>query len=186
MKTKESVVKTKGKAGESSVSYATVKSPIGDLLLVADDSALIGLYFSGRKHVPAKSKQWTLNVQHPVLRMAAKQLEEYFEGKRKEFTLPLRFAGTEFQQKVWQEIARIPYGKTVTYTDLAERAGAPQAVRAAGTTTGRNPISIIVPCHRVVGKNGDLCGFAGGLEKKIHLLGLEDSDAKRAKKKAVL
>jgi len=183
---KKSGMKADGKVGKSSVSCVTVKSPIGDLLLVADDSALIGLYFSGRKHIPAASKDWTLNAQHPLLRDAAKQLGEYFAGKRKEFTLPLRFAGTEFQQEVWQEIARIPFGKTVTYTDLAERVGAPQAVRAAGTATGRNPISIIVPCHRVVGKNGDLCGFAGGLEKKIHLLGLEDSDAKRAKKKAVL
>lgn len=142
-------------------------------MLVADDAALTGLYFVGCDHLPAVSRQWKLNAKHPVLQQAAKQLKEYFSRKRKDFSLPLRLAGTEFQQKVWQQIARIPYGETIDYTALAKRAGAPDATRAAGTATGRNPVSIIIPCHRVVGKNGNLCGFAGGLERKRQLLELE-------------
>jgi methylated-DNA-[protein]-cysteine S-methyltransferase len=153
--------------------YSIIKSPIDDLMLVADDWALTGLYFVGCDHIPAASKHWKRDARHPILLQATKQLSEYFAGKRTEFTLPLRLDGTEFQRSVWQEIALIPYGETISYSDLAERAGAPQAIRAAGTTTGRNPIAIIVPCHRVMGKNGALCGFAGGLEKKRHLLALE-------------
>ena len=159
--------------------YSIIKSPIGDLLLVADVSAVTGVYFPGRDHVPAASKAWTLTPQHPVLQQAAKQLQEYFAGKRKSFTLPLRLAGTDFQQQVWREIALIPYGETINYSELAKRAGAPQAIRAAGTTTGRNPLSIIIPCHRVMGKNGGLCGFAGGLKRKRHLLELENSDTSK-------
>ena len=90
--------------------------------------------------------------EHPVLRQAAKQLQEYFAGKRRNFSLPLRLAGTDFQRRVWREIALIPYGETINYGELAKRAGAPQAIRAAGTNTGRNPLSIIIPCHRVDGK----------------------------------
>src|SRR5262249_49580642 len=89
----------------------------------------------------------------------------------------LRPTGTDFQEKIWQQIARIPYGKTISYSELAKRAGAPEAVRAAGTSTGRNPVAILIPCHRVVGKNGSMGGFAGGLERKHHLLELESSDA---------
>ena len=163
--------------------YSILKSPIGELMLIADASALTGVYFVGCDHVPAASSRWTLNAQQPVLQQAAKQLQEYFAGKRESFSLPLRLAGTDFQQKVWREIALIPYGETVTYTDLANRAGAPQAIRAAGTTTGRNPVSIIIPCHRVVGKNGSMHGFAGGLERKRHLLELENSDIKPVKKR---
>lgn len=162
--------------------YSIIPSPIDDLILVADAAALTGLYFVGCNHIPAASNRWTLNAQHPVLRQAASQLQEYFAGKRTEFSLPLRLAGTAFQQRIWREIALIPYGETINYGDLAKRAGAPQAMRAAGTTTGRNPASIIVPCHRVVGKNGSLCGFAGGLERKRHLLELENSDTKLVKK----
>ncbi len=154
-------------------SYSIIKSPIDDLMLVTDDSALTGLYFVGCDHIPTASNRWTLNPQHPVLRQAAKQLQEYFAGKRESFSLPLRLAGTDFQERVWREIALIPYGETISYGDLAKRAGAPQAIRAAGTSTGRNPVAIVIPCHRVVGKNGDMCGFAGGLERKRYLLGLE-------------
>ena len=96
-------------------------------------------------------------------------------GKGKSFSVPLRLSGTDFQKRVWREIALIPYGETLSYSELAKRAGAPHAVRAAGRSTGRNPVSIIIPCHRVVGKNGNMCGFAGGLEKKRHLLELESS-----------
>jgi len=153
--------------------YSIIKSPIDDLILVTDESALTGLYFAGCDHIPAASKGWTLNARHPVLLQAAMQLQEYFAGKRMSFSLPLRLAGTDFQQRVWREIARIPYGETASYSDLAKRAGAPLAIRAAGMNTGRNPVSIIIPCHRVMGKNGSLCGFAGGLERKQYLLELE-------------
>jgi methylated-DNA-[protein]-cysteine S-methyltransferase len=156
--------------------YSIVKSPINDLLLVADDGALTGLYFAGRDHIPAASKQWKFNAQHPVLKQAAKELQEYFAGKRTEFSVPLRLAGTDFQQRVWREISLIPYGETITYSDLAKRAGAPQAIRAAGAATGRNPVSVIIPCHRVMGKNGSMRGFAGGLDRKRHLLEHENSE----------
>ena len=156
--------------------YSIVQSPVGDLTLVADNGALTGVYFAGRDRIPGASKRWTRDARPPVLREAAKQLREYFAGKRKSFSLPLRLAGTDFQRRVWREIARIPYGETVSYSALAERAGAPLAVRAAGTSTGRNPAAIVVPCHRVMGKNGDLCGFGGGLERKRYLLKLENPD----------
>lgn len=169
--------------GENIVNaYSILQSPIADLMLVADDSALVGLYFVGCEHVPAASSRWKLNAKHPVLQQTAKQLNEYFSRKRESFSLPLRLAGTEFQQRVWREIALIPFGITINYTDLAKRAGASHAIRATGTTTGRNPVSIIIPCHRVVGKNGSLCGFAGGLERKRYLLELENLDAELLKR----
>lgn len=155
------------------MNYYIVRSPIEDLMLVADETALTGLYFVGMDRLPRASKSWRLNDKHPVLLEAATQLEEYFRARRKSFSIPLRLAGTEFQQRIWREIARIPYGETIDYSELAKLSGAPAAVRAAGTTTGRNPISIIVPCHRVMGKGGRLCGFAGGLERKRYLLELE-------------
>ena len=154
-------------------SYSLINSPIGDIMLVADNSALIGIYFVGCDHIPAASGRWTLDPKHPVLQQAATQLDEYFAGKRTEFSLPLHLAGTEFQEKVWREIARIPYGETISYSDLAKRAGATHAIRAVGTSTGRNPVSIVIPCHRVVGKDGNMRGFAGGLERKRRLLDLE-------------
>jgi methylated-DNA-[protein]-cysteine S-methyltransferase len=156
--------------------YSIINSPVGSLILVADDSALTGLYFADRDHVPAASRDWIRDARHPVLRQAAGQIHEYFAGKRMSFSLPLRLAGTGFQEKVWRQIALIPHGKTITYSDLARRVGAPAAIRAAGTSTGRNPLSIIIPCHRVVGKNGSLRGFAGGLERKQRLLKLENPE----------
>lgn len=173
--------KTETKEKSTGNCYAVIPSPVGKLLLVADNTALTGLYFEGRDHVPTTKNSWELNAQHPILKRAAKELSEYFTGARKRFSVSLRFAGTDFQRKVWDEISRIPYGETITYSELAKRAGAPEAVRAAGTSTGRNPISIIVPCHRVVGKNGRLCGFAGGLNRKEQLLGLETSEPKGKK-----
>jgi methylated-DNA-[protein]-cysteine S-methyltransferase len=153
--------------------YSILKTPMGDLLLVANETELIGLYFDGCDHVPTARSTWTLDPQHPILRQAGKQLREFFEGKRTSFSLPFRFAGTDFQERVWREIARIPYGKTISYSELARRAGKPQAIRPAGMNTGRNPLSIVIPCHRVVGKDGGITGYAGGLEWKRHLLNLE-------------
>ena len=151
--------------------YTTVKSPLGALLLIAHASALTGLYFTARN--PKRGDRWTLDARHPVLALAAVQVQEYFAGKRHTFSVPLRPLGTPFQENIWSEIARIPYGEILSYSTLAKRAGAPRAIRAAGTATGQNPISIIIPCHRVMGKNGGLCGFAGGLELKRRLLALE-------------
>jgi methylated-DNA-[protein]-cysteine S-methyltransferase len=155
-------------------SYSILKTTQGDVMLVANTSELIGLYFVGGKHVPQARSNWKLDPEHPVLREAAKQLGDYFEGKRTDFSLPLHFAGTDFQNRVWQEIARIPHGKTISYSELARRAGKPQAVRATGTSTGRNPLSIVIPCHRVMGKNGSMTGFGGGLEWKRYLHGIEN------------
>jgi methylated-DNA-[protein]-cysteine S-methyltransferase len=154
-------------------SYSILNTPQGDLMLVANASELIGIYFNDCDHVPKALSGWKLDPQHPILRQAKEQLEDYFEGKRTSFSIPLHFAGTDFQQRVWREIARIPYGQTLTYSDLAHKAGNPQAIRAAGTNTGRNPLAIIIPCHRVLAKGGGLGGFAGGLDWKRYLLGLE-------------
>src|SRR6187399_1554232 len=143
--------KTKPTSQQAPQSYSIIKSNVGDLMLVTDGTSLVGVYFSGRDHIPASSKTWQRNDKHPVLQEASRQLTEYFTGKRKAFSVPLRPAGTSFQEAVWKEIARIPYGQTITYTELAKRAGISDAIRAAGTATGQNPISIIVPCHRVVG-----------------------------------
>lgn len=158
---------------ESAANCSIIESPIGDLYIVADSSHLIGLYFGGCDHVPNASQAWIQAPHHPVLRQAEAELREYFARARKHFSLPWRFAGTAFQERVWREIADIPFGETLTYSDLAQRTGATQAIRAVGTATGRNPLSLIVPCHRVVGKDGSLRGFAGGLDRKRFLLDLE-------------
>ncbi len=176
MKTKKvNITRATSKTTTVEKCYSILKSPIDDLLLVADDSALLGVYFSDCDHVPLEKENWSRNDRHPILSKTAAELAEYFTGKRKDFSIPLRFDGTDFQRKIWKQIAAIPYRETINYSELAKRAGKPDAIRAAGTTTGRNPISIIVPCHRVMGKNGGLCGFAGGLERKRFLLGLEHS-----------
>jgi methylated-DNA-[protein]-cysteine S-methyltransferase len=154
--------------------YASLKTAqLGELILTANESELTGIYFAGRKHVPAALAHWKCAPNHPVLQTAASELEEFLSGKRREFTVPLSAEGTDFQQKIWRQLARIPFGQTITYGELARRAGRPNAVRAAGAACGRNPLAIIVPCHRVVAKNGDLQGFAGGLEVKKRLLALE-------------
>ena len=158
--------------------YTILKTKhLGDLLLVASAKHLTGIYFMGRDHVPASRDGWELNPAHPVLKQTVKELQEYFDGKRTSFSIPLQFEGTEFQQEVWRQIARIPFGEITTYSELARRAGAPEAVRAAGTATGSNPLAIVIPCHRVIGKDGALRGFAGGLDRKRHLLQLETAGA---------
>jgi methylated-DNA-[protein]-cysteine S-methyltransferase len=178
MKTKVKAATKTEKVGDGErFKTATIKSPIGKLILVADSKALLGVYFDGMKHIPRSISEMKEDLKHPIMAKAAAQLGEYFDGSRKSFSLPLRFEGTEFQKKVWLEIARIPNGETIHYGELARRSGLPEAIRAAGTATGRNPIAIVVPCHRVVGKNGDLCGFAGGLAKKRFLLALEGARA---------
>ncbi|MBB3612987.1 methylated-DNA--[protein]-cysteine S-methyltransferase [Rhizobium sp. BK602] len=158
--------------------YRLMDSPVGRLKLVASDAGLAAILWDNDR-----PKRVPLNIVaqdegHPVLVAAARQLAQYFAGERRDFDLPLDFAGTEFQRKVWQALLTIPFGQTRSYTEIAEQIGAPRAVRAVGAANGRNPISIIAPCHRVVGSAGDLRGFAGGLERKTYLLGFEGAETK--------
>jgi methylated-DNA-[protein]-cysteine S-methyltransferase len=155
-------------------SYMYLKTKMhGDLLLVANSSHLIGVYFSNQPNGPKLSADWKMEPVHAILKQAGKELHEYLAGKRADFSVPIAFDGTEFQREIWKQIARIPFGKTISYTELARRAGAPKATRAVGTATGRNPLGIIIPCHRVVGKDGGLGGYAGGLDRKKSLLNIE-------------
>lgn len=142
-------------------------------MLVADDQALTGVYFAGQKYHPRIDKKWKRADKHKPLRQAKRELSEYFDGKRTQFSVKLAPQGTPFQRAVWKSIASVEFGQTIAYGELAERAGYPGSARAAGAATGRNPISIIVPCHRIVGSNGSLTGYAGGLAKKRALLTLE-------------
>jgi methylated-DNA-[protein]-cysteine S-methyltransferase len=148
-------------------------SALGDILLAASPRGLAGLWFNGQKHQP-DSARWPLQASHPVLVEAMRQLDEYFAGRRTQFDLPLDLqAGTPFQQGVWRALLAIPHGAHCTYGALARRIDAVRAVRAVGAAVGRNPLSIVVPCHRVLGSGGALTGYAGGLERKTALLRLE-------------
>jgi methylated-DNA-[protein]-cysteine S-methyltransferase len=155
------------------IRYARFVTPLGTLFATALGGALTGLYFDGGRHAPAIPETWKEDPGAAPLRECARQLAEYLDCKRQRFDLPLAPEGSDFQRRVWIEIARIPYGETLTYAELARRAGAPGAARAAGAATGRNPLSIIVPCHRVVGSDGSLTGYAGGIERKTRLLEIE-------------
>lgn len=147
-------------------------TPLGPLLLAADGEALAGAWFAGQKHFP-DTQHWRQDDCQGVLKLAAEQLNEYFAGTRQQFSLPLAPAGTAFQQQVWQALRTIAYGQTLSYGQLAQAIGRPSAVRAVAAANGRNPLSVIVPCHRVIGANGQLTGYAGGLERKQALLHLE-------------
>ena len=148
-------------------------SPLGPMVLAATPRGLAGAWFEGQRHEPDHSA-WPAAPGHPTLRAAAAQLAEYFAGQRQQFALPLDLRrGTEFQRAVWQTLLSIPFGQTTHYGALAARIGRPRAVRALGAAVGRNPISIIVPCHRVIGADGSLTGYAGGLDRKTTLLRLE-------------
>lgn len=155
----------------------TFRSPIGQLILIADEKHLMEVIHESHFKEPiykdkvaaAKAKK------HPVLEETKKQLREYFKGRRKKFNIPLKLEGTEFQKQAWQQLRKIPYGKTISYQDQAVKLGDPKKCRAVGSANGRNPISIIVPCHRVVPKGGGLGGFGLGLPAKEFLLDLEQS-----------
>ena len=152
---------------------ARYASPLGTVILAASDTQLMGLWFECQRHQPDNSA-WVDAPDHPVLKVAAAQLADYFSGRRTVFELPLNLgAGTEFQQAVWRAMLTIPSGSTLSYAALSSLIGKPAAVRAVGAAVGRNPLCIIVPCHRVIGANGSLTGYAGGLERKIALLQLE-------------
>jgi methylated-DNA-[protein]-cysteine S-methyltransferase len=157
----------------SKLARCTWQSPLGAVTLAAHDTALVGVWFDGQQHQPA-FETWTISKSHPILALACAQLGEYFDGKRKGFDLPLDTSGgTAFQQQVWAALQDIPMGSTESYGSVSQRIGRPQAVRAVGAAIGRNPLSIVIPCHRVVGGKGALTGYAGGLERKIALLRLE-------------
>jgi methylated-DNA-[protein]-cysteine S-methyltransferase len=162
---------------KTAVCFARTPSPLGTMLLVAVDDALAGIHFDGQRDLPAIDAEWRYDAAHPALRAASLQLGEYFTGKRTVFHLPLAAVGTPFQRAVWAAIRTVRYGETITYTGLAARAGAPRSIRAAGAATGRNPWGIVVPCHRIVGADGSLTGYAGGLPRKRALLDLESARA---------
>jgi len=147
--------------------YTYADTPIGSILIAGDGNAIIETYFAGAKPKP----DWIRD--DDALRDAADQLRAYFAGERQSFDLPLAPRGTGFQLSVWDALQRIPYGQTTTYSTIAERIGRPAAIRAVGAANGANPIPIIIPCHRVIGANGSLTGFGGGLDVKRQLLALE-------------
>ncbi|MFF7144370.1 methylated-DNA--[protein]-cysteine S-methyltransferase [Streptomyces nodosus] len=155
--------------------HMVIDSPYGPLTLVADDGALCGLYMVGQRHRPPEETFGEPDEE--PFGEAIEQLGAYFEGELKDFTLELCLAGTPFQRKVWEQLRLIPYGETRSYGELADTLGNPGASRAVGLANGRNPIGIIVPCHRVVGANGSLTGYGGGLDRKKRLLDFESSAA---------
>ena len=155
----------------SSLAQRLFPSPIGTLRLVATDSALTGVYFPSEARSAAPDARPV--AAHPVLDQAARELEQYFEGKRRTFSSPLAAAGTPFQREVWDALAAIPFGQSRSYAEIATAIGRSRAVRAVGAANGANPLSIFVPCHRVIGADGKLTGYGGGLPAKAWLLGHE-------------
>lgn len=151
--------------------YRYLTTPIGDLLLAGDDEGLSMIGFPKGKMRRDPEADWIFN-EKPFVE-TVRQLDEYFAGERKEFDLPLHLSGTEFQVQVLEELQRIPYGQTTSYGAIAKKIGRPGAMRAVGAANGRNPIPIVIPCHRVIGSTGDLTGFGGGLDTKAELLRLE-------------
>jgi len=161
--------------------YIEQASPVGALLIAATDAGICGIYFEEHRHFKGregwqKAAASSRAAQH--LADTARQLDEYFAGKRTAFDVPLDLTGTPFQRAVWRELNAIPFGKSVSYAAHAQRLGNPKALRAVGAAIGKNPVSIIVPCHRVIGSSGAVTGYAGGLERKRFLLALEGTVVK--------
>lgn len=156
---------------------------LGPLRFVATDEALTALHFGDfhRAPTPLSASPLEESARHGVLEEAIRQVDEYTRGQRTSFSIPLAPDGTDFQREVWRALVAIPFGETRTYGDIARTVGRPRAVRAVGATNGKNPIGIVVPCHRVIGKNGTLTGYAGGLEKKAFLLALERQGIRSSK-----
>ncbi len=155
------------------LSTKTIPSPVGALTLVASAKGLVAILWENDSPDRVKLGEASSDAGHPVLIAAETQLREYFAGTRTRFDLPLDFRGTEFQKSVWAELLAIPFGETRSYGEIAAKLGRPKASRAVGAANGRNPISIVAPCHRVIGSTGKLTGFAGGLDAKEYLLALE-------------
>jgi methylated-DNA-[protein]-cysteine S-methyltransferase len=156
-------------------SYTYIDSPIGRLLLGTDGVALIRIEMEMPQRPPSGLENWACDAGAGPLPEVAKQLDEYFTGRRRKFDVPLKLLGTEFQRRAWQSLTEIPYGETRSYGEQARRIGNPSASRAVGLANGRNPIPIIVPCHRVIGADGSLTGFGGGIERKRWLLAHESA-----------
>jgi methylated-DNA-[protein]-cysteine S-methyltransferase len=163
------------------LSIKQMASPVGRLKLVAQENALVAVLWEHERENRVALGAMTSDLEHPVLIEAQRQLEEYFSGRRTEFELPLSPRGTEFQKEVWQALRRIPFGSTRNYAELARELGVAGGARAVGAANGRNPLAIIVPCHRVLGTDGSLTGFAGGLRIKAKLLDFEARRAARSK-----
>ncbi len=155
--------------------YTTVDSPIGELLLLGDEHAVRGLYMQDGRRPTRIAPSWEPSP--APFTDVQRQLSEYFDGRRRAFDLPLVMDGSPFERKVWQALQDIPYGETVSYGEIARRVGRPSAARAVGLANGRNPIAVIVPCHRVIGADGTLTGYGGGLERKRVLLELESGQS---------
>jgi methylated-DNA-[protein]-cysteine S-methyltransferase len=153
--------------------YAKFVTPLGTVLATAEGGFITSVNFVDAKFTPPVARDWEEDPRSSPLRQCREQLADYFAAVRQSFDLPVAPLGTPFQKRVWREIARVPFGETITYSELASRAGAPGSARAAGAATGRNPIAIVVPCHRIVGADGSLTGYAGGLERKARLLEIE-------------
>jgi methylated-DNA-[protein]-cysteine S-methyltransferase len=156
--------------------YIEHPSPVGRLLLAATEQGLSGIYFEEHKHFKGKDGWQQASTQSAAwkhLQATAQQLDEYFAGKRTEFDVVLDMSGTAFQRSVWQELSAIPFGASVSYAQHAQKLGNPKALRAVGSAIGKNPVSIVVPCHRVIGSSGAVTGYAGGVERKRFLLALE-------------
>ena len=158
---------------DPSIVQARYAGPLGPMIVAATARGIAGIWFEGQKHMP-DTAAWPEQPEHPVLAQAVAQLQQYFAGQRTSFDLPLALqGGTAFQQSVWQALLAIPRGGTTSYGMLGRRIGRPAAIRAVGAAVGRNPLSVVVPCHRVIGADGSLTGYAGGLERKTALLQLE-------------
>jgi methylated-DNA-[protein]-cysteine S-methyltransferase len=155
------------------ITTTTMESPVGTLTLTAVDGRLTGLHMNGQRHAPTSSEDWERD--DDGLAAVVDQLEAYFAGSRETFDVPLDLQGTDFQRRVWAGLLEIPYGETMSYGELARRVARPGASRAVGLANGRNPVAIIVPCHRVIGADGTLTGYGGGLDRKVWLLDHERS-----------
>ncbi len=156
--------------------FSVIDSPVGKLKLVASPKGLSAILWENDDPKRVRLGDMNEDDSNPFLQTTQAELTEYFAGKRRDFSVPLDFLGTEFQKKVWTALLTIPYGKTKSYAEIALQIGNPKAVRAVGAANGKNPISIIAPCHRVIGSSGALTGFAGGLTNKAFLLELEGAD----------
>ncbi|MFU9136185.1 methylated-DNA--[protein]-cysteine S-methyltransferase [Erwinia tasmaniensis] len=166
--------------------FKRIPSPVGELTAIASDTGLAALLWENENPRRVRQMSPQEDPTHPILLETARQLNEYFSGKRSRFDLPLDFIGTDFQKKVWQALLEIPFGETRSYAQIAHQIGHPTAVRAVGAANGKNPISIIAACHRVIGSDGKLTGFAGGLAVKALLLRLEATHIHRETKQAPL
>jgi methylated-DNA-[protein]-cysteine S-methyltransferase len=176
MSTSDQLCETPSRGSLDVLMYTTIESPIGELLLLGNDRALYGLYMQGGRKPMTIAPEWE-RAEAPFA-TATTQLNEYFDGHRATFDVPLQMRGTPFERRVWHALQEIPYGETMSYGELAKRIDQPTAARAVGLANGRNPISVIVPCHRVIGANGSLTGYGGGLERKRILLELEQGQSR--------